>query len=172
MLTVAVSIGARADELLGICGADVDWGDQLVRVVRKGTHAEQWLPVSPDTLTWIRLYLNDLGTPLDVNEPLWWTLRGRDRGDGLQRQRVSYETLRGVLRRANEFLGTNWTMHQTCATLYPLSFRVAIGMKGPGRPGCLGVAPRRVVFVLSAPVILSFFSRRRGGSAGMSSIGR
>lgn len=112
MLAVAVSNGARAQELLGVRGADLDWGDQLVRVVRKGTHAEQWLPVSPDAFTWIRLYLNDLGAPIDANEPLWQTLRRRDRGEGgLRRQPVNYETLRAVLRRANELLATNWTMH-------------------------------------------------------------
>lgn len=111
MLAVAVSNGARAQELLGVRGADLDWGDQLVRVVRKGTHAEQWLPVSPDAFTWIRLYLNDLGAPIDANEPLWQTLRRRDRGGGHRRQPVNYETLRAVLRRANELLATNWTMH-------------------------------------------------------------
>jgi integrase/recombinase XerD len=111
MLALAVSNGARAEELLGVRGVDLDWGDQLVRVVRKGTHAEQWLPASPDTFVWIRLYLNDFDTPPDANEPLWWTLRRRDHGDGLRRQPVSYETLRAVLRRANELLGTNWTMH-------------------------------------------------------------
>jgi integrase/recombinase XerD len=79
--------------------------------VRKGTRAEQWLPASPEAFVWIRLYLADLTAPLDPNEPLWWTLRRRDRGDGLRRHPVTYEALRKVLTRANEKLGTNWTMH-------------------------------------------------------------
>ncbi|MEV7037600.1 site-specific integrase [Amycolatopsis sp. NPDC051061] len=111
MLTLTVSSANRSAELLGVRGMDVDWGDQLVRVVRKGTTAEQWLPASPDAFVWIRLYVAELGEPLDPNEPLWWTLRRRDRGEGLRRQPVNYEALRAVLRRANVALGTNWTMH-------------------------------------------------------------
>jgi integrase/recombinase XerD len=60
---------------------------------------------------WLRLYLNDLGDPLEPNEPLWWTLRRRDRGDGLHRRPMTYETLRAVFRRVNTVLGSNWTMH-------------------------------------------------------------
>ncbi|MEV6849895.1 tyrosine-type recombinase/integrase [Actinoplanes sp. NPDC051411] len=40
LLAITVSAGVRASELLGIRGADVDWGDQLVRVRRKGTTAD------------------------------------------------------------------------------------------------------------------------------------
>ena len=111
MVAVAISNGARAAELLGVCGVDLDWGDQPVRVVRKGTGAEQWLPVSPEAFVWIRLYLNEFPAPPDLNLPLWWTLRRRNHGQGLARQPVNYETLRAVLRRANKLLGTNWTMH-------------------------------------------------------------
>lgn len=57
---------------------DLDWGEQLVRVVRKGTGAEQWLPASPAAFVWIRLYLSDLGDLLKPNDPLWWTLSRRD----------------------------------------------------------------------------------------------
>lgn len=60
ILALAVSNGARASELLGIRGVDLDWGEQLVRVVRKGASAEQWLPASADAFVWIRLYLADL----------------------------------------------------------------------------------------------------------------
>lgn len=111
MLAVAISNGARAAELLGVRGVDLDWGDQLVRVVRKGTGAEQWLPASSEAFVWIRLYLNEFDTIPDLNLPLWWTLRRRDNGQGLVRQPVTYETLRAVLRRANKLLSTNWTMH-------------------------------------------------------------
>lgn len=111
ILAVGVSNGARAAELLGVRGVDLDWGDQLVRVRRKGSDAEQWLPASPEAFVWLRLYLADLGVPLDPTEPLWWTLRRRDRGEGLRRQPLNYEALRAVFRRTNALLGTNWSMH-------------------------------------------------------------
>lgn len=50
LLALAVSCGARAGELLGIRGCDVDWGEQLVMVRRKGSGAEQWLPASPEAV--------------------------------------------------------------------------------------------------------------------------
>jgi integrase len=117
ILALAISNAARSSELLGVRGVDVDWGEQLIRVFRKGSGAEQWLPASPEAFVWIRLYLAETG-PLDHNEPLWWTLRRRDRGDGLRRQPMNYEALRAVLRRANMLLGTNWSMHDlrhTCS---------------------------------------------------------
>ncbi|WP_369181036.1 tyrosine-type recombinase/integrase [Streptomyces mutabilis] len=110
ILALAISNGARASELLGVRGVDLDWGDQLVRVVRKGTLAEQWLPASPEAFIWIRLYLAE-GPPLDPQAALWWTLRRRDHGEGLAYQVMNYEALRAVFRRVNALLGTNWSMH-------------------------------------------------------------
>jgi integrase len=110
ILALAVSIGARASELLGVRGVDLDWGDQLMRVVRKGTLAEQWLPTSPEAFVWTRLYLAE-GPPADPQLPLWWTLRRRDHGEGLAYQPMNYEALRAVFRRVNALLGTNWSMH-------------------------------------------------------------
>lgn len=80
-------------------GVDLEGGEQLVQVIRKGTGAQQWLPASAEAFVWIRLYLADLGDPLDPNEPLWWTLRRRDRGGGLRRQPLNYDVLRAVFRR-------------------------------------------------------------------------
>ncbi|MGH3467503.1 MAG: tyrosine-type recombinase/integrase [Thermocrispum sp.] len=117
LLAVAVSTAARAAEILGVRGGDLDWGDQLVRVRRKGTQAEQWLPASPDAFVWLRLYLDEIGG-IGPDDPLWQTLRRRDRGAGLGRQPLTYDALRAVLRRANGALGSNWTMHDlrhTCA---------------------------------------------------------
>lgn len=117
ILALAVSNGVRAAELLGIRGVDLDWGDQLVRVRRKGTQAEQWLPASPDAFVWLRLHLDEIGG-VGPEDPVWQTLRRRDRGGGWTRQPLNYDALRAVLRRANESLGTNWTMHDlrhTCA---------------------------------------------------------
>lgn len=117
LLALAVSTAARAGEILGVRGCDLDWGDQLVRVRRKGTQAEQWLPASPDAFVWLRLYLDEIGG-IGPDDSLWQTLRRRDRGAGLDRQPLNYDALRAVLRRANELLGSNWTMHDlrhTCA---------------------------------------------------------
>jgi integrase/recombinase XerD len=118
ILALAISTGARAGELLGVRGCDVDWGDQLIRVRRKGTGAEQWLPASPDAFVWLRLYLDQAGAA-DPDQALWQTLRRRSRGGGRAgRQPLNYDALRAVLRRANAALGTNWTMHDlrhTCA---------------------------------------------------------
>jgi integrase len=118
LLSLTLSTGARAAEMLGVRMVDLDWGEQLVRVVRKGSRAEQWLPASPDAFVWLRLYLADLGEQLMSEDPIWWTLRRRDRGNGSKRQLMSYDALRKVLMRANTDLGTNWTMHDlrhTCA---------------------------------------------------------
>ncbi|WP_263981859.1 hypothetical protein [Streptomyces naphthomycinicus] len=64
ILALGISNAARASELLGVRGVDVDWGDQLVRVERKGSQAEQWLPSSPESFIWLRLYQSE-GPPLD-----------------------------------------------------------------------------------------------------------
>ena len=112
---LAVSTGARAAELLGVRLADVDWGDQLVRLRRKGSGAEQWLPTSPEALLWLRLYLEQVG-PLRSDDVVWVTLRRR--GPARARRMLSYDALRAVLRRVNQVLGANWTMHDvrhTCA---------------------------------------------------------
>ncbi|ATD73086.1 MULTISPECIES: tyrosine-type recombinase/integrase [Gordonia] len=110
LLSMAVSNGARAGEILGMRMADVDWGEQLVRVTRKGSRDEQWLPVSAEALLWLRLYLSEIDD-VQPNAPLWWTLRVRNRRAGASRQPMNYETLRGVFRRTNVALGTNWSMH-------------------------------------------------------------
>ena len=118
ILALDVSTGARAAELLGLCGADIDWGSQLICVRRKGTGAVQWLPASPDAFVWLRLYVAEVGG-LAADEPVWQTLRKRRKGLGdLARQPLTYDAWRAVLRRANSVLGTNWTMHDlrhTCA---------------------------------------------------------
>jgi integrase len=111
LLSIAISNGARAAELLGVRSIDVDWGEQLIQVHRKGSGVPQCLPASAESFVWLRLYLHDLGDPLQPQDPLWWTLRCRDRGDGLRRQPMTYEALRAVFRRVNAVLGANWTMH-------------------------------------------------------------
>jgi integrase/recombinase XerD len=111
IVSLAVSTGARAGELIGMTGADVDWGNQLICVRRKGTGAPQWLAASQESFVWLRLYLAAIGD-LQPGDPLWWTLR-RYGADAACRDRVelNYDALRAVFRRANEQLGTNWSMH-------------------------------------------------------------
>jgi integrase len=117
LLASAISTGARAGELLGIRGVDIDWGEQLMRVHRKGSGAGQWLPASPDAFVWLRLYLAEVDA-VPADQPVWWTLRRRRRDGKLRHQRLNYEAMRALLRRANTALGANWSMHDlrhTCA---------------------------------------------------------
>ena len=64
LLSLTVSSAARSAEILGLGVADTDWGEQQIRVHRKGSGAAQWLPASPDAFVWLRLYIADLTTPL------------------------------------------------------------------------------------------------------------
>jgi site-specific recombinase XerD len=101
-----VSTGARASELLGATVADVDPGQQLITVIRKGTRALQQLPASPDAFVWLRLYqaqVQDL-VPAGRDQPLWWTLRRPWRT-------LTYDAARLMFNRANEALGSNWSLH-------------------------------------------------------------
>ena len=77
LVALWVSTGARASELLGATVADVDPGQQLITVIRKGTRALQPLPAAPDAFVWLRLYQAQLAglVPAGRDEPLWWTLR-------------------------------------------------------------------------------------------------
>jgi integrase len=101
-----VSTGARASELLGATVADVDPGQQLITVIRKGTRALQQLPASPDAFVWLRLYqaqMQDL-VPAGRDQPLWWTLRRPFRS-------LTYDAARLMFNRANATLGSNWSLH-------------------------------------------------------------
>lgn len=97
-----VSSGARATELLSLTGEMVNYGDQLIGVIRKGG-ALQWLPASPDAFVWLRLYQVERGTA-GTNEPVWLTLRE-------PRRQLTYAALRAVLNRVNALLGSNWSSH-------------------------------------------------------------
>jgi integrase/recombinase XerD len=111
LVALYLASGVRASELLGMTGADVDWGGQMIGVVRKGTRAYQQVPTSPDALTWLRLYLSD-GFEAAPDEPLWWTLRE-------PRRPLQYTAMRAVLRRVTAALGEHATLHSfrhTCAT--------------------------------------------------------
>ena len=101
-----VSTGARASELLGVRQGDVDPGQQLITVIRKGTRALQQLPASPDAFVWLRLYQAQSHGLVAVgrDQPLWWTLRRPFRA-------LTYDAARAMFTRANAVLGANWTLH-------------------------------------------------------------
>jgi site-specific recombinase XerD len=106
LVALWVSTGARASELLGVTVADVDPGQQLVTVMRKGTRVLQPLPAAPDAFVWLRLYQAQLAglVPSGRDEPLWWTLRRPFRALG-------YDAVRVMFTRANAALGLNWSLH-------------------------------------------------------------
>ena len=97
-----VSSGARAEELLSATVEDVDWAGQRMSVVSKGSRERRMVPLSPEALTWLGRYLRTFEGP--VAGPLWRTMRGKSRP-------LTYGAARRVLQRANETLGTNWTLH-------------------------------------------------------------
>jgi integrase len=101
-----VSTGARASELLGATVGDVDPGQQLLTVIRKGTRVLRPLPAAPDAFVWLRLYQAQLSglVPTGRDEPLWWTLRRPFRPLG-------YDAARAMFTRANAALGSNWSLH-------------------------------------------------------------
>jgi site-specific recombinase XerD len=101
-----VSTGARASELLGATAGDVDPGQQLIMVIRKGTRAMQQLPASPDAFVWLRLYQEQVRglVPGGQDQPLWWTLRRPFR-------QLTYHAALRMFTRVGESLGTDWTLH-------------------------------------------------------------
>ncbi len=103
LLALYVSSGARASELLGLCGSDVHWGEHMITVVSKGSRSRERVPASPDAFVWLALYLDE-GFQRTAGEPLWWTLRAPTRP-------LTYGATRAMLNRANAKLGTNLTLH-------------------------------------------------------------
>ncbi|GFG83195.1 integrase [Mycobacterium paragordonae] len=101
-----ISTGARASELLGARQCDIDPGQQLITVVRKGSRAIQQLPASPDAFVWLRLYQAELpdNLPHQKARPLWWTRRQPLRP-------LSYHAAHRMFERANAALGSDWTLH-------------------------------------------------------------
>lgn len=103
LLAFYVSTGARASELLGVTVAHVNVGDQRIGVHRKGSGRMQWLPASTDAFVWLRLYEQQILRP-DGEQALWLTRRRPVRP-------LTYSAARRMLQRANESLGTAWTLH-------------------------------------------------------------
>lgn len=103
LLAFYVSTGARAGELLGVTLDRIDVGAQRIGVHRKGSGRLQWLPASSDAFVWLRLYQQHQRRP-PGEQALWLTRREPVRA-------LTYPALRRVLQRANEALGTHWTLH-------------------------------------------------------------
>lgn len=103
LLAFYVSTGARASELLGVTVDLVNPGDQRIGVRRKGSGRLQWLPASADAFVWLRLYEQQVQRP-DGDRALWLTRRRPVRP-------LTYSAARRMLQRANESLGTAWTLH-------------------------------------------------------------
>jgi integrase len=103
LLAFYVSSGARASELLGLGLEGVDWAGKRIYVTSKGSRARQPVPASADAFVYLAGYLGEAGTP-PPGTPVWRTLRGTPRP-------LTYWAVRQVLERANEHLGTNWTLH-------------------------------------------------------------
>ena len=104
LLAFYVSTGARASELLGVSVDRVDVGGQLIGVERKGSGRLQWIPASSDAFVWLRLYEARQPRP-EGETALWLTRRAPHRP-------LTYPAMRRVLQRANDGLGTSWTLHQ------------------------------------------------------------
>lgn len=105
IVSIAVSSGARASELLRMHLEDVDFGRQLVALQGKGHRDLEWVPASPDSFLWLAAYLAETeGRRPSSDSRLWWTRRGPVRP-------LTYWALRQILSRANERLGSNVTFH-------------------------------------------------------------
>jgi len=103
LLAFYVSSGARASELLGLRLEHVDWAGQRIWVVSKGSRVLEPVPASPQAFTHLALYLDEAGPPR-AHEPVWRTRHAETRP-------LTYWAMRRTLQRANERLGTNWTLH-------------------------------------------------------------
>jgi site-specific recombinase XerD len=103
LLAFYVSTGARASELLGLTVDRVDVASQMIGVHRKGTGRLQWLPASTDAFVWWRLYDARVHRPAG-EQAVWLTRRAPV-------VTLTYPAMRRVLQRANDRLGTGWTLH-------------------------------------------------------------
>lgn len=104
LFSLAVSAGSRAGEGLRMRLCDVNFGDQTVRLIAKGTRNEDWVRAAPDFFIWLNRYVARSYADIVPEAPLWVTRRH-------PRRPLTYDALRAVLTRVNTALGTNWTFH-------------------------------------------------------------
>ncbi|GGM36240.1 integrase [Promicromonospora citrea] len=114
MFSMFLSSGARASELLGMSVGDACPGEGRIYVATKGLGGmKQACPAAPEAFTWLALYLGELageGHRPEPDEPLWWTRRNPLRP-------LTYTAVRAVLRRINDSIGANITLHDLRHTL-------------------------------------------------------
>lgn len=103
LVTLYLSSGARASELLGVRGDQVDWAGQRVWVVSKGSRSLEPVPASPEALQYLAAYFHEHGTPGPA-ELIWRALHGKPRP-------LNYHAARRILQRANASLETDWSLH-------------------------------------------------------------
>ncbi|MCT9627568.1 tyrosine-type recombinase/integrase, partial [Pseudarthrobacter equi] len=103
LVSMYVSSGARASELLGVHGDQIDWPGQRVWVVSKGSRVLEPVPVSPESLQYLTMYFHEHGSPRP-DEVIWRALHGRPRP-------LTYHAARRMLQRVNAVLGTDWSLH-------------------------------------------------------------
>ncbi len=103
LVSLYLSSGARASELLGVHGNQVDWARQRVWVISKGSRALEPVPASPESLEHLAAYFHQHGTP-GPDELIWRALHGTPRP-------LNYHAARRILQRANAALGTDWSLH-------------------------------------------------------------
>lgn len=114
LFSMFLSSGARAQEMLGLSIADVHPGEGRIFVRTKGLGGtKEACPAAPEAFAWLTLYLGELaaeGHWPGPDEPLWWTRRHPLRP-------LTYSALRAVLRRINDGVGANITLHDLRHTL-------------------------------------------------------
>jgi integrase len=71
--------------------------------VSKGSRQVSMVPGSPDAFAHLAKYFDAFGTPGPADR-VWRTMRGEPRP-------LTYWAMRRVMQRANERLGTNWSLH-------------------------------------------------------------
>jgi integrase/recombinase XerD len=112
-----LSSAARPSELLGLQFEDVDAGQQLIIVTRKGTRSRQAIPASSAAFIWLRLYQDTLPADAQVpGSPIWWTLRRPLRP-------LTYDAARAILRRLDDELGSHIRLHDLRHTAAALMAR-------------------------------------------------
>lgn len=100
-----LSSGVRASELLGVRLDGIDAGRRTIQVISKGTRELAEVPASADAFAWLALYLMQAAQQGCLEDGLaWHTLRRPHRP-------LTYHAMRAVLIRANEALGTNYSLH-------------------------------------------------------------
>ncbi|MEF2977666.1 tyrosine-type recombinase/integrase [Subtercola sp. YIM 133946] len=103
LVSLYLSTAARASELLGVHGSQVDWARQRLWVVSKGSRILEPVPASPEALRYLAAYFHEHGTP-QPEELIWRTVHGQVRP-------LNYHAARRILQRANAMLGTDWSLH-------------------------------------------------------------